>query len=111
MRNPTDWLVEGTNIVILFDEFGGNPYKVEIVREILHGALHNYFKTKEEKERNKQNYQNIIENIITHNIYINSSYDDITEETNTENIQNSHKTKIFYPSFIFITDIKLLHFC
>ncbi|ETW55658.1 hypothetical protein PFUGPA_02423 [Plasmodium falciparum Palo Alto/Uganda] len=121
MRIPTDWLVEGTNIVILFDEFGGNPYKVEIVREILHGgvyrltkkekyvnwilflfilsiivfityfffkALHNYFKTKEEKERNKQNYQNIIENIITHNIYINSSYDDITEETNTENIQN-----------------------
>ncbi|SOV24549.1 conserved Plasmodium protein, unknown function [Plasmodium sp. DRC-Itaito] len=121
MRIPTDWLVEGTNIVIIFDEFGGNPYKVEIVREILHGgvyrltkkekyvnwilflfilsiivfityfffkALHNYFKTKEEKERNKQNYQNIIENIITHNIYINSSYDDITEETNTENIQN-----------------------
>ncbi|CRG95219.1 conserved Plasmodium protein, unknown function [Plasmodium gallinaceum] len=121
MRIPTDWLVEGTNVVIIFDEYGGNPYKVEIVREILHGgiyrltkkekyvnwflflfilsivifityfffkALHNYFKTKEEKERNKQNYQNIIENIITHNMCINSSYDDVTEETNTENIQN-----------------------
>ncbi|CRH01579.1 conserved Plasmodium protein, unknown function [Plasmodium relictum] len=121
MRIPTDWLVEGTNVVIIFDEYGGNPYKVEIVREVLQGgvysltkkekyvnwflflfilsiiifityfffkALHNYFKTKEEKERNKQNYQNIIENIITHNMCINSSYDEVTEETNTDNIQN-----------------------
>lgn len=121
MRIPTDWLVEGINAIIIFDEFGGNPYKVEIVQEILHGgvysltkkekyvnwllllfilsfivfiiffcfkALNNYFKTKEENERNKQNYQNIIENIITHNIYVNSSYDDATEESNSEYIQN-----------------------
>ncbi|GAB67557.1 hypothetical protein PCYB_121250 [Plasmodium cynomolgi strain B] len=121
MRIPTDWLIEGINVVIVFDEFGGNPYKVEIVREVLQGgvyrltkkekyvnwilflfilsiivfityfcfkALHNYFKIKEEKERNKQNYQNIIENIITHNIYVNSSYDDATEETASEDIQN-----------------------
>ncbi|EUD67812.1 hypothetical protein C922_02001 [Plasmodium inui San Antonio 1] len=121
MRIPTDWLIEGINVVIVFDEFGGNPYKVEIVREVLEGgvyrltkkekyvnwvlflfilsiivfityfcfkALHNYFKIKEEKERNKQNYQNIIENIITHNIYVNSSYDDATEETASDDIQN-----------------------
>ncbi|CXJ05659.1 conserved Plasmodium protein, unknown function [Plasmodium berghei] len=121
MRIPTDWLVEGINVIIIFDEFGGNPYKVAIVQEVLHGgvysltkkekyvnwllllfilsfivfiiffcfkALNNYFKTKEENERNKQNYQNIIENIITHNIYVNSSYDDATEESNSEHIQN-----------------------
>ncbi|KEG05077.1 hypothetical protein YYE_00656 [Plasmodium vinckei vinckei] len=121
MRIPTDWLVEGINAIIIFDEFGGNPYKVEIVQEVLHGgvysltkkekyvnwllllfilsfivfitffcfkALNNYFRTKEENERNKQNYQNIIENIITHNIYVNSSCDDATEESNSEDIQN-----------------------
>ncbi|GAW82063.1 hypothetical protein, conserved [Plasmodium gonderi] len=121
MRIPTDWLIEGTNVIIVFDEFGGNPYKVEIIREVLQGgvyrltkkekyvnwflflfilsiiifityfffkAVHNYFKAREEKERNKQNYRNIIENIITHNIYVNSSYSDATEDTESENIQN-----------------------